>query len=124
MIDWNEIKTFIAQELLTILIPVVVTFAFYWARKAAKAAEEWYQKKVSQETRAQIEAVVGVGIRMAEQIGMREDVQAAGAEKRDMAFAYINDKLRRMGIQLEAEDIYAQIEAQVLDEFNYKKATK
>lgn len=112
--DWSELfKNFaeaISPALQVLLQTALVTLAGQlsaWMYKAyqAKAAS------LSSEQRYILSVVVSSAIRSAEQL------YSDGAQKREHAFSVAEKALSNYGVKLDVDVIYAEIEAQVYQEF-------
>lgn len=80
--------------------------------------EAWAQFKTQQpDAAAALENAAQMGVKAAEQTGLKEQWEKAGQAKYDLAFQFAQGLLEKQGLKLDGKLIGGAIEAAVLDLF-------
>lgn len=120
-INWGEIATQMLIIILPILFAAILAVLGTLWRRFAPLVQAKIESSLTLDQRKQAEAIIRLGVTMAEQVWKRPDVKAEFESKKDLAFDFVNRNLQKYGITLDAEDILAMIEAAVFTEINKDK---
>lgn len=111
--EWNQILSAVLQSLLEFLLPIVavaiISALISWAKLLWEKAKTWNSPATDLLEQAAIVAVTA-----AEQAGLSGLIK----DKREYAFEIAEAWLKKNGITIDTDLIYAAIEAAVWKEFN------
>lgn len=111
--EWNAVLSAVLQSLLEFLLPLlavaIISALVSWARLLWSKAKDW--NTPATEILAQ---AARLAVTAAEQAGAAEIIE----DKRKYAFGIAEEWLKARGIKLNADLVYAAIEAAVWKEFN------
>lgn len=116
--DWQDVLSSFATQILVYLMPVLASLVAAWLIAKVKLA--WQETKTNKpELVFFLEQFARMAVRAAEQSG------AAGliVDKRKYAFEIVEKMLLEKGWKIDLDVIYAAIEAAVLEEFNKETET-
>lgn len=115
--EWNQILSAVLQSLLEFLLPIVavaiISALISWAKLLWEKAKTWNSPATDLLEQAAIVAVTA-----AEQAGLSGLIK----DKREYAFEIAEAWLKKNGITIDTDLIYAAIEAAVWKEFNSPEA--
>lgn len=115
--ETSPIFDVINQLLITLIVaatPILVGMAV----AALNQLREKLKAQAGEHLFAQVSAIVAAAVAAAEQVGLAGEIRASGAEKKAYATKAAQDWLNAKGIQLDAADLSARIEAAVWQEIN------
>lgn len=110
-----ELSATIQLLLVQVLPPLAVVVVAYLAKAGLEA---WTKFKADQPNAAYaLEQAAEMGVKAAEQTGLREKWQQAGQAKYNLAFEFAQALLEKQGVKLDGKLIGGAIEAAVMELF-------
>ncbi len=110
----NDAIALLAQGLLIIALPIVITFLFQYTRQ--RGAE--FRAKLTAQQQQFLDSAVNLAVRAAEQSGQKLTGEGVGASKKAYALKTAQDYLNHLGVKLDVSLLSNLIEAEVNQQFS------
>jgi hypothetical protein len=114
---WEIIQKFILLVIGVVLPPVLVLLTRE-AQKVSNALVERIQGEIGMSNYAMVQSMVKEAVLAAEQLGLTEQIENVGEQKKRFAMNYVQGLLEARGIEINLNEIEGAIEAAVKDTFN------
>lgn len=115
--DWGVIIEKVLLVVIEVLLPFLLVFAIRWLMKQA----EYLQAKLTVEQRQFIETTAMSLVLAAEQIGLKDELLAAGEAKKEWVIVRLEEAAREHGINMDIHALSDAIEAAVHKAFKLVK---